>query len=59
MLMPVEFHKLLLVEKSRSPATMIHVCVHSAVRVSELISLRWQDMGAESLTGPDRDPWPG
>jgi len=38
-LTPEEFHKLLL-QVEEPYATMIHVCVHSALRVSELIGLR-------------------
>jgi len=52
-LTPEEFRKLLLLVEEPY-ASMIYVCVHSALRVSELIGLRWEDVGAESLTVDER-----
>lgn len=33
---------------------MIYVCVHSALRVSELLGRRWEDVAADSLTIDER-----
>ena len=33
---------------------MIYVCVHSGLRVSELIGLKWEDVGPQSLTIDER-----
>ncbi len=52
-LTPEEFNKLLLLI-DEPYSTMIDVCVHSGLRVSELIGLRWEDVGPESLTIDER-----
>jgi|SRR5579871_1481546 len=52
-LTPEEFNKLLLLI-DEPYATMIYVCLHSALRISELIGLRWEDVGAESLRVDER-----
>jgi integrase len=52
-LTPEEFDRLLaLVDEPY--ASMIYVAVHSGVRVSELIGLRWEDVHSDSLTIDER-----
>jgi integrase len=52
-LTPEEFNKLLLLV-DEPYATMIYVCVYSGLRVSELIGLKWEDVGPQSLTIDER-----
>lgn len=52
-LSPEEFNKLLLLV-DEPYATMVYVAVHSGLRVSELCALKWEDVGAESLTIDER-----
>ena len=52
-LSPDEFNKLLLLV-DEPYASMIYVCVHSGLRVSELIGLKWEDVGPDSLTIDER-----
>jgi integrase len=50
---PQEFNKVLLLV-DEPYASMIYVCVHSGLRVSELIGLKWEDVGPECLTIDER-----
>jgi integrase len=52
-LSPEEFNKLLLLI-DEPYSTMVYVAVHSGLRVSELVGLRWEDCGVESLTIDER-----
>lgn len=52
-LTPEEFTKLMILV-DEPYATMIYVCLHSALRVSELIGLKWEDVDAESLRVDER-----
>jgi integrase len=52
-LSPEEFNKVLLLI-DEPYATMIYVAVYSGLRVSELIGLRWEDVGPGSLTVDER-----
>jgi integrase len=52
-LSPGEFAKLLMLI-GEPYATMVYVAVHSGLRVSELIGLRWEDVGPESLIVDER-----
>jgi hypothetical protein len=50
---PDEFHRLLMLV-DEPYASMIFVCVHTGPRVSELVGLKWEDVGVESLTIDER-----
>ncbi len=50
---PEEFYKLVLVV-DEPYGTMIYVCVLSGLRPSELIGLKWEDVGPDSLTIDER-----
>jgi len=52
-LTPEEFDRLLVLV-DEPYASMIYVAVHSGLRVSELIGLRWEDIHADSLTIDER-----
>jgi integrase len=52
-LTPEEFDRLLSVV-DEPYASMIYVAVHSGLRVSELIGLRWEDIHSDSLTVDER-----
>ena len=52
-LIPEEFDRLLSV-LDEPYASMIYVAVHSGLRVSELIGLRWEDIHLDSLTIDER-----
>jgi hypothetical protein len=50
---PQQFH--VLIEKIREPyATMVYVAVYTGLRVSELIALKWGDVGSGSITIDER-----
>jgi len=50
---PEQFDQLL--ERIPEPyATMVYVAIYSGLRVSELIALKWVDLGTESLTVDER-----
>jgi integrase len=52
-LSPEEFnHLLLLIDEPYS--TMVYVAVQSGLRVSELVGLKWEDVGGDSLTIDER-----
>jgi integrase len=52
-LTPEEFDRLLAIV-DEPYASMIYVAVHSGLRVSELIGLRWEDVHSDSLTIDER-----